>query len=87
MILPKSKFDTFNNKFPLEDWIMLNFNNTINDRRDVFSCIKINKYQVGLNSLANRFTVLNGKIPLQWLNLSKIEFKLRCKDLFLKTAG
>ena len=76
-------FETFNNKFPLYDWTDLNFNNTLTRRETNFSCIKENNYRVGLNKLSNRYSILNGKIPLQWLNLPKLSYKLKCKSNFL----
>ena len=45
--------------------------------------IKSNIYKVGINSLANRLSVLNYKIPLSWLNMSMNTFKIKCKRLFL----
>ena len=41
-------------------------------------------FKVGINSLANRLTSINNKIPLSWLNLSLDTFKIRCKDAFIK---
>ena len=76
-------FETINNKFPLPDWLDLNFTNTFTRREINFSCIKDNNYRVGLNTLSNRYSVLNGKIPLQWLNLPKLPYKLKCKSKFL----
>ena len=46
-----------------------------------------NTYKVGLNVLANRLTSLNGKIPLEWLNLSHQSYKIKCKNLLLKGWG
>ena len=34
--------------------------------------------KVGINSLANRFHLINDIIPLTWLNLSMKSFKLKC---------
>ena len=39
--------------------------------------------KVGINCLANRLTVINNKIPLNWLNLSLDTYKVKCKKLFL----
>ena len=39
--------------------------------------------KVGQNLLVNRFTCINNKIMLDWLNLSLITFKLKCKELFI----
>ena len=42
-----------------------------------------NKKKVGLNALANRFFIVNDKIPLDWLNNSFETFKVKCKLKFL----
>ena len=77
-------YNIFNYQTPFGDWMDVNFNNTINERRKLFSCVKHNKYKVGLNLLSNRFTVINNEIPLEWLNNSKPSFKIKCKKLFLE---
>ena len=56
---------------------------TFTSRQKTFSIFKTNSTKVGLNILANRLSVLNGKIPLHWLNGTIISFKLHCKKLFL----
>ena len=42
------------------------------------------KTAVGLNTLANRLSVLNDQIPLDLLNQNIGSFKLKCKELLLK---
>ena len=44
---------------------------------------KANNLRVGEKIVINRLSVLNRKIPLEWLNLSYGAFKKRIKDLFL----
>ena len=39
--------------------------------------------KVGLNTIANRLSILNGRIPLQWVTATLDTFKVRCKKLFL----
>ena len=46
--------------------------------------LKSNKGKVGLNALANRLSVLNGKIPLNWLRLNLDLFKIKFKTALLK---
>ena len=42
-----------------------------------------NRLKIGMNMLSNRFFYLNGKIELDWFNLSFNSFKVKCKKLFL----
>ena len=50
-----------------------------------FIIMKTNETKVGLNILSNRLSVLNGLIPLSWLNVSLNTFKVNCKRLLLGT--
>ena len=43
----------------------------------------VSKIRVGRNIIANRMTVLNNQINLDWLNLSLLAFKLKVKNLFV----
>ena len=72
-------YNILNYQTPCGDWMDVHFNNAINERHKLFSCVKHNKYTVSLNLLSNRFTVINNKIPLEWLNNSKPLFKIKCK--------
>jgi hypothetical protein len=41
--------------------------------------------KIGSNASSNRLYVMNGKIPLDWLNLSLDSFKIKCKNnIFLQ---
>ena len=71
-----------NSLFSLE-WVSLNFNQILTSRQTTFKSNKANSKRVGLNALANRLFILNGRIPLSWLNLSLDSFKLKCKKEFL----
>ena len=73
-------FNTFNEHTPEQDWIDLHLNIAINERHQLFNCFKSYKHIVGLNSPANRFSDINN---LAWLDLSKLTYKLKCKELFL----
>ena len=46
--------------------------------------LKSNIGKVGLNALANKLSVLNGKIPLNWLRLNLDSFKIKFKTALLK---
>ena len=65
------------------EFISLNFNQILTGRQTNFITLKSNERKVGINCLANRLTVINNKIPLNWLNFSLDTFKIKCKKLFL----
>ena len=65
------------------DWTILNFDQIFTSRQTNFITFKLNKTKVGLNILANCLSLLNGKIPLVWLNISLPSYKMHCKKLFL----
>ena len=73
----------YNIEFNPIEFYLLNFNQILTSRQRNFSIVKSNRTRVGLNSLANRLHILNGIIPLEWLNLSIETFKVRCKKLLL----
>ena len=65
------------------DWTILNFNQIITSRQNTFMTLKSNERKVGINILANRLSILNGKIPFEWLNCSLPSYKIHCKKLLL----
>ena len=65
------------------DWISLNFDQILTTRQTKFLISKSNKHKVGINILPNRFSVLNGIIPLPWLNLNINTYKINIKKLLL----
>ena len=75
----------FNASNPTLDWISLNFDQILTTRQTQFLISKSNKHKVGLNILPNRFSVLNGLIPLSWLNYNIDTFKIHIKKLLLST--
>ena len=77
-------FKLYNTPLPTREWSYLNQNQFFTSRQTTFMSHKTNTYKVGLNALANRLTSLNGKIPLEWLNLSYQSYKIKCKNLLLK---
>ena len=52
-------------------------------RQTKFMTSKENRLKIGMNIVSNRFFYLNGKIDLNWLNLSFDSFKLKCKLIFM----
>ena len=65
------------------EFIRLNINQILSSRQEKFIASKSKNIKIGLNCLANRFYVLNGKIPLQWPNNLIETFKIKCKKLIL----
>ena len=49
-----------------------------------FITLEYNRTEAGLNSFANRLHLVNGLIPLNWLNLIINSFKIKCKEIFPK---
>ena len=64
------------------DWIGLNLNQILTTKQTFFFISKSNSAKVGLNILANRLSVLNGRIPLAWLNDPMNTFRLVVKRCF-----
>jgi hypothetical protein len=68
-------YKTFNEAIPINEWIALNFNQIKTSRQLSFKYEPSNKYVVGKNVPSNRFSDINGLIPLEWLNKSVVSFK------------
>jgi hypothetical protein len=81
--LALSLYKTFNDQLPFNEWVHLNFNQRSTSRQLTFITLKNNNKKVGLNSLANRYHSLNGKIPLVWMNKPYESYKIECKRLFI----
>ena len=73
----------YNVESPSLDQTTLNFNQILTSRQTKFLISKSNLHKVGMNILPNRFSVLNGIIPLSWLNYSLNRFKINVKKLLL----
>ena len=73
----------YNSDSTNSNWLSLFLNQNFNARYKFTQFSNIARYKIGSNLLHNRFTVLNGKIELDWLNLPFNSFKLKCKTLFL----
>ena len=76
-------YRTFNQHIPTQDWVNLNCNSINWSRQSKFATRKENKLKVEMNSISNRFFYLNGKIELNWLNITYNSYKVKCKTLFL----
>ena len=74
----------YNTELRTQEWCHLNFNQILTSRQDSFKTHISNKNKVGLNALANRLNILNGIIPLKWLNISFHSFKIKCKARILR---
>ena len=66
-----------------EEWIQLNLNQTLTSRQTDFKVHKTNQIKIGFNAPANRLSVLNGMIPLTWLDIGIESFKIKFKELVL----
>ena len=76
-------YKLYNSNIYSKDWVDLNFNQILTSRQTTFMILKTNKSKVGLNTIPNRLSILNGLIPLLWLNNTLDTFKVKCKKMFL----
>ena len=76
-------FKIYNSNDYTHDWVLLQNNHIFTTRQTTFMAFKSNNTKVGINILANRLPILNGKIPFNWLNESLMTFKMKCKKLLL----
>ena len=65
------------------EWAALNMNIVFTSRQNAFRTNSDNSKRVGLNSLTNRLSILNGKIPLNWFDLGYDTYKIKCKMMFI----
>jgi hypothetical protein len=76
-------YKLFNADSLISEWCHLNFE-IINTSRQKYFKIRINnKLKIGNTILCNRLHQLNDEIPINWLNLSFANFKIKCKSKFL----
>ena len=76
-------FKLYNSEETTDDWVGLNFQQNFNDRCENVMMTDNSRLRVGKNILPNRLRILNNRIKLEWLNLSKDSFKIRCKNTLL----
>ena len=63
--------------------VNLNFQQMFNNRTDTILIADESKNRIGKNIIMNRLSVLNGKLKLDWMNLSYTNaYKLECKIFF-----
>ena len=56
-----------------------------NSRKLTFEAFNNSNYKIGRNnSISNRLTCLNLKIPLEWLTKEKLSYKIMCKQKFIE---
>ena len=71
------------NKIPSVEWVALHFNLIFSSRMVNFKVIQNFNYKIDQNILTNRLSMVNGIIPLNWLNERYESFKYLCKKQFL----
>ena len=76
-------YKTFHHRIPSQDWVSINFNYVHTSRQTHFITLKSNRLRLGMNIISNRFSTLNGRIDLNWFNLSYDSYKVKCKKTFL----
>ena len=76
-------YKTMDQHIPTTDWINLNLNAVVTSRQTKLIINKNNRFRVGMNAFSNRAWYLNGRIEMDWFNLSFNSYKLKCKKLFL----
>ena len=75
---------TYNEESMSLDWTDLFFNQHFSNKTTQVKFYNTSKFKVGNNILSNRFVILNGKIPFEWLNKTTVSYKIKCKKLFLE---
>ena len=76
-------YKTYNSEHQDADWLDINFNQNFNERANKVNFYDTSKNKQGKNILCNRLTIINNKIPYEWLNLPIKAFKTKSKLLFL----
>jgi hypothetical protein len=66
----------FNGPYHSIEFASLNANLVLTPRQSQFQIIKIHRLKIGANALSNRLCVKNGKITLDWLNLTLDSFQI-----------
>ena len=69
-------YRVLNHREPSNDWLMLNFNQTLTSRQSTFRTICSNNFKVGNNLLCNCLNILNNKVNLNWLNMLFNSYKV-----------
>ena len=86
MILYKHALNLFRlyncNDYNME-WAALNYNQIFTTWQTKFISKKAHTKKVGLNAFANRISIINNRVPLNWFNMSFDTFKVHCKKEFM----
>ena len=75
-------FKLYNSTQQSTEWLHLNLQQNFNSRVNKFLISNYGQFKIGKNIMTNRLTCINNKVELNWLNLSLVAFKLKCKALF-----
>ena len=68
------------------NFISLFFNQNFNERNPHMNFTDNSRFKIGKNLLSNRLLMINNKIESQWLNLSLVQYKLKCKSIFIHNS-
>ena len=74
-------YRTINFHITETDWVNLNLNAVNTSWQTTFFTNKDNRFKVGMSVFSNKAWCLNGKIKLDWFNLSYNLYKAECKKL------
>jgi hypothetical protein len=77
-------YKVFNNTTMDTDWLQFSDQIITTRRQTMFSIFNSSKHKIGNNILANKFSCLSNKVPLDYLNLNFPAFKFKMRNLFLK---
>ena len=75
-------YRTFNHRLPSTEWNLLNDNIILTSRQTKFMTWKNNRLRLGMNTISNRFVLINDRFPLDWLNNSYETFKFKNERTF-----
>lgn len=76
-------FKTYNTTKMSKDWLALNFQQNFNNRNTTINLVDTSQFKIGKNLIPNRLLIVNRQIDLEFLNLSYLAYKIKCKNIFL----
>ena len=76
-------YKLFNEQVPHTEWCHLNFNVINTSRQQFFEIRQNHNLRIGKNAPCNKLHDLNGKIPLDGLNILFDNYKIKCKNKLL----
>ena len=83
--LAVSLYDLTATKQPISDWHILQKNVLQNRRSSKALFTSSNKLRCGINILPNRMKTISNRIERSWFQLTRVAFKLKCKNEFITT--